>query len=77
MAAQTSAPIITAPGIFSPSAAVSLSSFPPAGAFQVAHQMTRSPLVGPRPKRAPRPQISQLSRGSGTEPGGVSDRTAV
>jgi hypothetical protein len=29
------------------SAAVSASSFPPAGAFQAAHQMIRSPLVGP------------------------------
>ena len=46
-------------------------------AFHVAHQMIRPPLAGVRPKRAPRPQISMLSPGSGTDPAGVTDRTAV
>lgn len=58
-------------------AAVSPSSLPPAAAFHVAYQMILSPLVGPRPKRAPRPQVSVPSAGSGTDPAGVMPRTAV
>jgi hypothetical protein len=44
---------------------------------QVAYQMIRSPLVGAKPKRTPRPQNSTPSRGSGTDPAPVIDRTAV
>ena len=58
-------------------AAVSPASCAPAGAFHIAYQMTLSPLVGPRPKRAPWPQVSMPSRGSGTDPAGVMDRAAV
>ena len=57
-------------------APVSPSSVPPAVAFHVAYQMIRSPVAGPRPKRAPRPQVSVPSLGSGTDPAGVSDRSA-
>jgi hypothetical protein len=53
------------------------SSLPPAAAFHVAYQMIRPPPVGPRPKRAPRPQVSVPSRGSGTDPGAVMPRTTM
>jgi hypothetical protein len=65
------------PKIVPKRSAVSVASSAPARAFQVAYQMIRSPLVGPRPKRAPRPQVSAPSRGSGTDPAGVIDRTQV
>lgn len=58
-------------------AAVSPSSLPPAAAFHVAYQMILSPLAGPRPKRAPRPQVSVPSPGSGTDPGAVMPRTTI